>query len=412
MDRLRIAFLTPEYPTADAPDGGLAAYVRKVALGLTDRGHHVTILIGGKRDHSYQDEAVDIHEVATPMGVHVLRLLFGTHSRSATISRPLGLARRLATRFWRLHRERSFDLVQTPTYGALGLFLVGNGRVPVVCRASSYTPMVRAAYGRRRNFTDSVLDHMEIRQLLNADASFAPSVLVADAYARNEGIRPAVIRTPLGAAFPDADNQAIDPRLADTARFLLFFGTLSRIKGIDILAGAASKILRDYPDVMLVMIGRDDGMPDGKSCTQMLRDRCDAAKGRILHIEPLTKTRLKPFIVRAEAVLMPSRVDNYPNACIEAMHCGVPVIGTFGSSIEEIVDHGRTGLLARNEDEDDLERQIRRLLDMRADERANMRSNIEREIMRILAEDRIGQLEAFYSEMLTRFRAQTGGPRG
>jgi predicted membrane GTPase involved in stress response len=35
---------------------------------------------------------------------------------------------------------------------------------------------------------------------------------------------------------------------------------------------------------------------------------------------------------------MPSRVDNYPNACLEALSLGVPVIGTYDSSLDEMIE--------------------------------------------------------------------------
>ena len=43
--------------------------------------------------------------------------------------------------------------------------------------------------------------------------------------------------------------------------------------------------------------------------------------------------------------MLPSRFDNLPNTVIECLALGVPVIGTIGASIEELVTPGRDGEL-------------------------------------------------------------------
>jgi glycosyltransferase involved in cell wall biosynthesis len=48
---------------------------------------------------------------------------------------------------------------------------------------------------------------------------------------------------------------------------------------------------------------------------------------------------------RAEAAVLPSQVDNLPNTVIESLMFGIPVIGSRGASIDEIVDEGVTGHL-------------------------------------------------------------------
>ena len=52
----------------------------------------------------------------------------------------------------------------------------------------------------------------------------------------------------------------------------------------------------------------------------------------------------------ADALLFPSRSEGHPLVAIEAMACGLPVIGTRGSSIAEAVIHDQTGLLCPRDD--------------------------------------------------------------
>ena len=47
----------------------------------------------------------------------------------------------------------------------------------------------------------------------------------------------------------------------------------------------------------------------------------------------------------ARLVVLPSIVDNLPNACLEAMGLGRPVIATSGSCFEQLIVSGHSGLL-------------------------------------------------------------------
>jgi glycosyltransferase involved in cell wall biosynthesis len=117
----------------------------------------------------------------------------------------------------------------------------------------------------------------------------------------------------------------------------------------------------------------------------------------------MPKARLLPFVREAEAVLMPSRIDNYPNACLEAQALGVPVIGTRGSSLEEMIEDGITGFLVDGCDAPSVAAAIERRLRQSAEERAHLRARMGRAIEEIGREDRIGQLIALYQRTVDRF---------
>jgi len=48
---------------------------------------------------------------------------------------------------------------------------------------------------------------------------------------------------------------------------------------------------------------------------------------------------------RAEVAVIPSRVDNLPNTVIESLLFHIPVIGSRGASIDELIEPGKTGEL-------------------------------------------------------------------
>src|SRR5689334_2104050 len=108
---LRVAFLTPEFPTDGAPDGGLAHYVRKSAHALAARGHAVTVITLGPVSRRYREDGTE---------VVVAR-------RRAPLPEVLDYRRA----FLREHASARFDVVQSSSYAAPGALLIRNRRLPL-----------------------------------------------------------------------------------------------------------------------------------------------------------------------------------------------------------------------------------------------------------------------------------------
>jgi glycosyltransferase involved in cell wall biosynthesis len=64
----------------------------------------------------------------------------------------------------------------------------------------------------------------------------------------------------------------------------------------------------------------------------------------------MPKPELYALLARAEAAVLPSLVDNLPNTVIESLLLGIPVIGTRGASIDELVRDGINGELVERGD--------------------------------------------------------------
>jgi glycosyltransferase involved in cell wall biosynthesis len=394
---MHIGLLTPEYVMEGSLDGGLANYTRKVGLELTDRGHQVSVLVLSSRNACWQDNRIAVYEVKRVVVPKWLRRRF-----HAVVAQVLS-SKRLKSLVWKIHSATPFDLLQASSYMAPGYTLRRNGIIPLVCRVSSYAPLLRSAYGRQRNMVDCVNDWFEIRQVLDAEASFAPSNFMATTFARFEGYKPHVLHTPLDFQDISNDPSYYQKHLANTP-YLLLFGTLSRIKGVDLLAKVIPPILERHKNLALVFIGRDDGLPNGQKMLDFICQHCGPFKDKIHYHPALPKTQLYPIIANTLGVLMPSRVDNYPNACLEAQSLSVPVVGTYESSLEEMIIDGETGFMAKNGDPESLLKAIKRLLAMTPNEREQMQERISSVIRSISSEDRIGQLISFYEATISNFR--------
>jgi glycosyltransferase involved in cell wall biosynthesis len=402
--KMRIGFISPEYVLPGRLDGGLANYIRKVAHALTARGHQVLVFVLSDRDRTWNDGLVKIIEVKSVQSPHYK---FPTkpgklYSSLEPAFDQMRSAHRLARFVWKHHRMEPIDILQASSYEAPGLALRNNGRIPLISRISSYTPVYRAAYGRQRTIGEYFSDWLEVRQVIDADAAFSPSQFSISLFERLEGFKPDLLRTPVDIIKIEPDKSIYENELSGI-RYLLYFGSLSKIKGTDLLADVIPMIMNSHPETHFVFIGRDDGMPGGSKMMDLIINKNRNHTNQIHYFAALPKAQLYPIIERALAVVMPSRADNYPNACLEAQMLGVPVIGTQDSSLEEMIEDGKTGFLIENGNSKELGEAIKRLLELGNGEYQKMKqANLDLFAI-ITKEDRLNQLILYYMDVIRKF---------
>jgi glycosyltransferase involved in cell wall biosynthesis len=217
-------------------------------------------------------------------------------------------------------------------------------------------------------------------------------------------VKTVLIRTPVDIAPVEQDTLVYKQHL-EGKPYLLFFGAFNGVKGVDVLIQTLPEFLTAYKDLTIVFIGRNDHLPDGRRAVGAIqKDLVDfIQQKRVFYFPSMQRSQLYPIISHALGVIMPSRIDNYPNACLEALSLGVPVVGTYDSSLDEIIENGKTGFLAKNGDPLSLREAVERLLSLTPEERSEMVRNIHSEIEQIQKEDRIGQLIGFYEGVIGRY---------
>ena len=400
---MHIGFLTTEYPSIDKPEGGLATYIHKTSHELAKRGFRVTVFILAERNDAQTDENVKLRFVVKAK-VH-WRL-----KQNPRLAPWLNLyeqwlnAQRIRLAVMREHRQFPLNIVQTPNFNFPGIALIHNKQFPLVCRCSSCQPLWRSANGIYQGLPEAIGDWLEGKLVVESNMSYAPSQFVSTAYERFYAVKPRVICTPL-----ELPNQLGDPsvyqEMVPGKKYLLFFGTMNGVKGADVLINAAPEILSNNQDLYLFFIGRKSQFPGKIKSLELLQNVLGnyLQESRVIYSPTIPKAQLNPVIQNALGVVLPSRVDNYPNACLEALSLGIPVIGTYESSLDEMVEDGRTGFLAKNGDPASLQEAIYRLISQTTQQRAKMIRNIQAKIAQISNEDRIGQLVTLYEEAIARF---------
>ena len=120
---------------------------------------------------------------------------------------------------------------------------------------------------------------------------------------------------------------------------LLFIGRLAEQKNIEGLLAAVAPL-----DMTLTIVG------DGPQ-REMVDHACTARGDRVRWIKRLENRNIPALMGRAKVFVQPSRWEGHPKTLIEAMACGLPVIGADSPGISTTLRHGDTGWLCGIEPE-------------------------------------------------------------
>jgi glycosyltransferase involved in cell wall biosynthesis len=248
-------------------------------------------------------------------GPLVARLPAGIPVHDLGISR---LRRALPALARLLRRLRPQTVVATLGYLNLGILAL-RPLLPATCRI-----VVREA-----NLPDQALRGLPLAALARrayallyrtADAVVCPASVIADRLAADHGVPPArlhVVYNPVDAA--TVRGEAVPPRREPGEGLrLVAAGRLHRQKGFDRLIGMVAAL---PPSSHLTILG--DG-PERERLLAAAADRGLGARVRIAGYESVPA----PFYAGADAFVLPSRWEGMPNAALEALACGTPVIAT------------------------------------------------------------------------------------
>jgi glycosyltransferase involved in cell wall biosynthesis len=339
---MRVALITTEYITEEYFGGGLAHYLARLARTLTSYGHEVEIFTRSTENGTVLDEEVLVHRVRGRIGAIAARALTGA-IMPRTI-RALDVARRLRGRFLRRHREQPFDVIQAPNCGGCALGLVTERAVPIVTRLSCYEPLWRKASRLRRTWDQVMIERLEVAAMRRSTRVYAPSRFVAEVVRRETGINVDVLEPPF-AGWANGPADAGLGEALEAGTYFLFIGQIGFLKGVAVLAESLPIVLKALPRARMVFAGHVDRGPGRVSMLEHVRRRAGAARERIHYLGMLPQPELRAVVSRANVVVLPSLVDNLPNACLEAMAAGRVVIGTQGASFEEVIRHEVSGYL-------------------------------------------------------------------
>ena len=152
----------------------------------------------------------------------------------------------------------------------------------------------------------------------------------------------------------DSDTTILGKYDLEVDNYILFVGRLSVSKGVQYLIEAFRSIKKEYPNLMLVIVGTGDFENRLKSIANGRKDVVFTG-----YVDSLKDKKV--LYKNSLFVAVPSLYEAFPMVVLEAMACSKVVVASEIGDVPLLIRHGRNGFLSKPGDSKSLERYIRML---------------------------------------------------
>jgi glycogen synthase len=173
-------------------------------------------------------------------------------------------------------------------------------------------------------------DHILYREQVGVDA--AKRVIAVSRHLRQQLIDryhadPHKVRVIYNAVRPSPRLERIDP----TKRVVLYVGRLAAMKGVDTFLRAAARVVPTFPDVLFVVAG------EGPEYARLIQLAASLGIGdHVMFLGKVTEEERELLLAGSSVFVLPSVVEPFGIAALEAMAAGVPTIMSKTSGVAEI----------------------------------------------------------------------------
>lgn len=358
--------LCREYPPAPYPPGGIGTYVRHIAAALADAGETVHVIAHRWAGAPIARETLAggrlvIHRVALddpPRGAFVAdgddlvppALLASPSPAQAFAWQAALLAEQLVL-------DAGIDVIEAQEWEApLAHFQLrraaglGPSRLPpCVVHIHSPTERIFAANGWDTSVADfAPTAALEAYSITRADAVLCPSRFIADEVTARYALAPARVTV---VPYPRGRGEVLE-RGDDVwaGGGVCHVGRLEPRKGVLEWAQAIGRVAPSHPDAVFHFIGGDTplAVTGGRSVGDAMRAHVPRLLRRQLRFHGTHDAAgVAARLALASMAVVPSRWENYPYSCIEAMSTGLPMIVSPDGGMRELVEDGVSGWVAR-----------------------------------------------------------------
>lgn len=397
---MHILFTAYEFVTEHSPCGGFGHYLSNIASILASHGHKVTILLSANVDKVYfwkpNIEIVSFrYKFSGYSSEAVLDVILGTD-----MAEDIDRSKRLKEEIIKIHKRDRIDLIQYNGDRLEGWHRIWG--IPTVIRLSS----IGAWYDQGYNINKSMNDYSWLYNrkmsiflvpLIMADAVYAPSKIVASIVNKRLRRKIDVIESPYcfkTMGYINEDKYGIFEK-----KYVLYLGRICLLKGMNTVINSIYQMLDDDKDLYIVFAGYVENPAIVRKTYMASREYSDRVK---FLGEVKEKACVQTIINHAYACIFPSRADNLSNSCIECMGQGKIVVGSYGASYEQLIQHKTNGLLIKRDDAGSLEKAIQYINRMTNEQRAQMGICAKQTIQRLSPEEIYPKLISLYNSIINK----------
>lgn len=329
----RVAFVSSVFPTSSEPHLGIFNYRRAAALQHLAEIEVFCPLPSFPRWKFLQPRSYDYHPADPDYRLPDVRVQYVRYPAVAALSRPFNGS--LAARALLPRIERMMPDV------ILAYWLYPDGFAAVQVGRRLGIPTVVVAMGGDLNW---IPDHDPItRWLVCRTLRGASFVITVSEELRQRAIGYGVgidrLRTVRNGCdsliFHRADRSAARLRLGIPAacELLLFVGRLDPLKGVAEFLEAGALLGGSRPHLQLALVGEGPAETD-------LRARAGQADlaGRVLFLGKRDQPEIASWLAACNLLVLPSYMEGCPNAVLEALACGRPVVATNVGGVPELTN--------------------------------------------------------------------------
>jgi glycosyltransferase involved in cell wall biosynthesis len=306
--------------------GGMEYYVQHISQGLVARGHEVTVFTSSPS----QQQIIQKNHMT------IYRLKINAKAYNVPIVSSL---------FWKLLEIEKPDIVHThqyPVYFSDMATLYAKLRhIPLLLHVHVVSEAKSPLSGC---ISDLYYSSLGLCTLLASDCVIAPTKAYKTKLTEMHVSANKIQVLPYGIdlrKFQNIDGAIFREKYGCTcSTLLLSVGRLNYQKGFQYLIYALPEIIKEIPDVKLVIVGEGEQLPYLKFLAQKLGvDKFVIFTGAIPQVEiPIAYAACDLFV-------LPSLFESFGISLIEAQAAGKPVVSTRTGGTPEALLDGKTGLL-------------------------------------------------------------------
>jgi L-malate glycosyltransferase len=175
-------------------------------------------------------------------------------------------------------------------------------------------------------------------------------------------------------------------------KVLLHISNFRKVKRISDVILVFERVQEQIP-AKLVLIGEGPELSPARELVKALH-----LENKVMFFGK--QDEVAPLFAAADVFLLPSAKESFGLVALEAMACGVPVVGSIIGGIPEVVIHGKTGFLSPVGDIEDMARNVLSLLqDDEQYERMSIAARV-RSKENFSIKDRVGDYELLYRKLI------------